>query len=103
MSAGAAAPAAIARPAVDPAAVPWRRVSLIAVGGTVLAGIALPLVLSRLDIGDYLITLLILFFMQAVVAQSWDLIMGYGGVYSFALVRLFRVGGWSRGALARRP
>ena len=100
MSVGAAAPAAIARPALDQAAAPWRRVPLIAVGGTVLAGILLPLVLSRLQIGDYLITLLILFFMQAVVAQSWNLIMGYGGIYSFAQIALFAVGGWTTAVLA---
>lgn len=100
MSTGAVAPAATARPAIDQAAVPWRRVSLLAVGGTVLAGIVLPWVLVRLDIGDYLVTLLILFFMQAVVAQSWNLIMGYGGIYSFAQVALFAVGGWTTAVLA---
>src|SRR5204862_7996339 len=41
----------------------------------------------------------ILFFVQAVVAQSWNLIMGYGGIYSFAQVALFAVGGWTSGVL----
>jgi branched-chain amino acid transport system permease protein len=100
VSAGTVAPAAKSRPAVDQAAAPWRRVPLVAVGGTVLAGILLPLVLTRISIGDYLITLLILFFMQAVVAQSWNLIMGYGGIYSFAQVALFAVGGWTTAVLA---
>jgi len=85
---------------VDQEAAPWRRVPLIAVGGTAVAGILLPLVLARIQIGDYLITLLILFFMQAVVAQSWNLIMGYGGIYSFAQVALFAVGGWTTAVLA---
>src|SRR5260370_30414693 len=40
-----------------------------------------------------------LFFVQAVVAQSWNLIMGYGGIYSFAQVALFAVGGWTSGVL----
>ena len=96
----AAAPVAAVRPKVDQGAAPWRRVPLVAVGGTVLAGILLPLVLARISIGDYLITLLILFFMQAVVAQSWNLIMGYGGIYSFAQVALFAVGGWTTAVLA---
>jgi branched-chain amino acid transport system permease protein len=100
VSVGAVAPAAAARPAIDQAAAPWRRVSLLAVGGTLLAGIVLPLVLTRLSIGDYLVTLLILFFMQAVVAQSWNLVMGYGGIYSFAQVALFAVGGWTTAVLA---
>jgi branched-chain amino acid transport system permease protein len=100
VSVGAVAPGTAARPAVDDAAAPWRRVSLLAVGGTVLAGIVLPWLLVRLSIGDYLVTLLILFFMQAVVAQSWNLIMGYGGIYSFAQVALFAVGGWATAVLA---
>jgi branched-chain amino acid transport system permease protein len=37
--------------------------------------------------------------MQAVVAQAWNLIMGYGGIYSFAQVALFAVGGWTSGVL----
>ena len=100
MNAGAAAPSAITRRAVDQDAAPWRRVPLVAIVGTAVAGILLPLVLARIQIGDYLITLLILFFMQAVVAQSWNLIMGYGGIYSFAQVALFAVGGWTTAVLA---
>ena len=95
----ATAVAAAARPELDEAAAPWRRVPLYAIGGTVAFGIVLPLVLVRLNIGTYLITLLILFFVQAVVAQSWNLIMGYGGIYSFAQVALFAVGGWTSGVL----
>lgn len=99
MSVGILAPAAIARPGIDQTAVPWRRVSIPAVGTIVVAGSLLPWALARLDIGDYLITLLILFFMQAVVAQSWNLTMGYGGIYSFAQVALFAVGGWTSAVL----
>jgi branched-chain amino acid transport system permease protein len=100
VSAETAAPAAPARPAIDEAAAPWRRVSFYTVGGTLLLGLSLPWLLVRLDIGDYLVTLLILFFIQAVVAQSWNLIMGYGGIYSFAQVALYAVGGWATGVLA---
>jgi branched-chain amino acid transport system permease protein len=89
------------RPPVDQAAAPWRRVSLYVVGGTLVAGLLMPWVLIRLTIGDYLVTLLILFFMQAVVAQAWNLIMGYGGIYSFAQVALFAVGGWTSGVLVQ--
>ena len=99
MSADAAVAATRARPRLDEAAAPWRRVSVYTVGGVVLAGLLAPLVLTRLTIGAYLLTLLILFFMQAVVAQSWNLIMGYGGIYSFAQVALFAVGGWTSGVL----
>ena len=100
MSVGGVVTAAPSRPEVDYAAAPWQRVPIYVIGGTVVAGILLPLVLTRISIGDYLITLLILFFMQAVVAQSWNLIMGYGGIYSFAQVALFAVGGWTTAVLA---
>ena len=100
MSVGGVVTAAPSRPKVDFAAAPWQRVPIYVIGGTVVAGILLPLVLTRISIGDYLITLLILFFMQAVVAQSWNLIMGYGGIYSFAQVALFAVGGWTTAVLA---
>ena len=99
MSAETAA-STLARPAIDQAAAPWRRVSIYTVGGAVLLGLLMPWLLVRLDIGDYLVTLLILFFIQAVVAQSWNLIMGYGGIYSFAQVALYAVGGWATGVLA---
>jgi len=99
VSADAAVAATRAGPRLDEAAAPWRRVSVYTVGGVVLAGLLAPLVLTRLTIGAYLLTLLILFFMQAVVAQSWNLIMGYGGIYSFAQVALFAVGGWTSGVL----
>jgi branched-chain amino acid transport system permease protein len=100
VSVGGVVTAAPSRPKVDFAAAPWQRVPIYVIGGTVVAGILLPLVLTRISIGDYLITLLILFFMQAVVAQSWNLIMGYGGIYSFAQVALFAVGGWTTAVLA---
>ena len=96
MSSGAVA---TERPALDQEAAPWRRVSIYVVAGVLLAGLLAPWVLTRLSIGGYLLTLLILFFMQAVVAQSWNLIMGYGGIYSFAQVALFAVGGWTSGVL----
>jgi branched-chain amino acid transport system permease protein len=100
MSAETAAPAKLARPAADSAAAPWGRLPLLTAGGALLFGLVLPWLLVRFEIGDYLITLLILFFIQAVVAQSWNLIMGYGGIYSFAQVALFAVGGWTTGVLA---
>ncbi|TME50754.1 MAG: hypothetical protein E6I58_16980, partial [Chloroflexi bacterium] len=75
MSARDAAAVGPTRPALDRGAAPWRQVSLWTVGGLLAAGIVLPLLLVRINIGTYLITLLILFFVQAVVAQSWNLIM----------------------------
>ena len=99
MSAQAGITAGVARPKLDPSAAPWRQVSPYALGVVAVVLVGLPWLLVRLDIGTYLITLLILFFVQAVVAQSWNLIMGYGGIYSFAQVALFAVGGWTSGVL----
>ena len=96
----AAASNAATRPQALRDAAPWRRVSPGAVAGVLLLGLVLPWLLVRLDIGNFLVVLLILFFMQAVVAQSWNLIMGYGGIYSFAQVALFAIGGWTTGVLA---
>ena len=90
---------AVAAPAVDEVAAPWRRIPVYSIGGAVALAAVLPWLLVRFDVGTYLITLLILFFIQAVVAQSWNLIMGYGGIYSFAQVALFAVGGWTSGVL----
>ena len=84
---------------LDQMAAPWRRVHVYTIGGLLVAGAVLPWLLVKLDIGSYLLTLLILFFVQAVVAQSWNLIMGYGGIYSFAQIALFAVGGWTSGVL----
>ena len=95
----ASAPPA-ARPALDLAAAPWTRVSPYTVGGAVLLGLTLPLLLQRLDSGNFLVVLLILFLMQAVVAQAWNLVMGFGGIYSFAQVAFFAIGGWTTGVLA---
>lgn len=100
MSAEAAATTPAPRPALDAAAAPWTRVSPYAVGGAVLVGVLVPVLMQRLDFGNFLVVLLILFLIQAVVAQSWNLVMGYGGIYSFAQVAFFAVGGWTTGVLA---
>ena len=90
---------AIKRPKLDEAAAPWKRVPVYTIIGGIAVAIVLPWLLVRFGIGSYLLTLLILFCIQAVVAQSWNLIMGYGGIYSFAQIALFAVGGWTSGVL----
>jgi branched-chain amino acid transport system permease protein len=95
------ATAAAARPGleVDVTAAPWRSVPFVTIGVAAFVALVLPWLLLRLEIGSYLMTLLILFFMQAVIAQAWNLIMGYGGIYSFAQIALYAVGGWTSGVL----
>ena len=99
MTAEATATGLKPRPEVDAGAAPWRNVPLVTIGGAAFVGVVLPWLLVRLDIGSYLLTLLILFFMQAVIAQAWNLIMGYGGIYSFAQIALYAIGGWTSGVL----
>lgn len=45
--------------------------------------------------------LVILAFVYAIVASSWDLSLGYGGLFNFAHVALFAVGVYSYGILAK--
>src|SRR5436190_1286083 len=71
------------------------------VRGALVAGYVLGIFESFVQVyfGSYLLALLILFFMQAVIAQAWKLIMGYGGIYSFAQIALYAIGGWTSGVL----
>jgi branched-chain amino acid transport system permease protein len=87
------------RTEVDDRAAPWRSLPLTTVAIAAFVGVVLPWLLVRFDVGSFLLTLLILFFMQSVIAQAWNLIMGYGGIYSFAQVALYAVGGWTSGVL----
>jgi len=48
-----------------------------------------------------LMNLLILSFIWAAVAASWDLIMGYGRVYSFAQIAFFGIGGYTSAMLTK--
>jgi ABC-type branched-subunit amino acid transport system permease subunit/pimeloyl-ACP methyl ester carboxylesterase len=64
----------------------------------VLAGLALlPLVIEA----SYVRHLLILAFVFGIVAASWDLSLGYGGLFNFAHVALFAVGIYTYGILAK--
>jgi len=46
--------------------------------------------------------ILIISLIYAVVVAAWDLIMGYAGVFSFATVAFFVIGGYSSGILTLR-
>lgn len=64
----------------------------------VVAGLAL---LPLLVEASYLRHLLILSFVFGIVAASWDLSLGYGGLFNFAHVALFAVGIYTYGILAK--
>lgn len=63
-----------------------------------VAGLAL---LPLISDSGYLQHLLILVFIYAVVAASWDLTLGHGGLFNFAHVALFAVGLYTYGILAK--
>ena len=60
----------------------------------------LPLALNEMDGGRFWLHLLIIFFVWAIVTQSWNLIMAVSGIYSFGQLALYAVGGWVTGVLA---
>ncbi len=64
---------------------------LLALGAV---GVALPFILP-----DYLMTSLILFFVWAVVAQSWNLVWGVAGVWSLGQMAIFAMAGYCTGWL----
>jgi ABC-type branched-subunit amino acid transport system permease subunit/pimeloyl-ACP methyl ester carboxylesterase len=67
----------------------------------VLLGLALLAVLPAFVTDIYFRHVLILSFVFAVVASSWDLSLGYGGLFNFAHVALFAVGIYTYGILTK--
>jgi ABC-type branched-subunit amino acid transport system permease subunit len=74
---------------------------LIALVIAVLAMLALPWLVIQLSIGRFVLHLLILCLVWSIVAQSWNLVLGVGGIFSFAQLALLGIGGITSGALAK--
>lgn len=52
-------------------------------------------------IGDpYILHILVLCFIWVIVVSAWDLVMGYAGIFNFAQLALFAVGGYASGMLS---
>jgi branched-chain amino acid transport system permease protein len=52
-------------------------------------------------IGDaYVLHVLILCFIWIIVVSAWDLVMGYAGIFNFAQLALFALGGYASGMLS---
>lgn len=83
------------------AAGPWARTNWIVLVIAVLAMLALPWLVIQLSIGRFILHLLILCLVWSIVAQSWNLVMGVGGIFSFAQLALLAIGGITTGALAK--
>jgi len=84
---------------LDPAAVPWAKPSRIGLAAAILVFLVLPWVLNSFSTGRFAIHLLILFFVWGIVTQSWNLILGVGGIFSFAQVSFYAIGGLTSGVL----
>jgi len=87
---------------LDPAAGPWAKPNRVAVAAAVLALLVLPWVLTSFSTGRFALHLLILFFVWGIVTQSWNLILGVGGIFSFAQVAFFVIGGLASGVVAQQ-
>lgn len=49
---------------------------------------------------SYLIHIFILFFIWAIIASNWDLLMGYTGIFSLGQLGFFVIGGYTSGIMA---
>ena len=58
----------------------------VALVATILVLLAMPWVLVSFATGRFALHLIILFFVWGIVTQSWNLILGVGGIFSFAQV-----------------
>jgi len=78
---------------------PWSRMSGPGMAIALVVALALPWVVELSPIGNFILHLLILFFLWGIVVEGWNLIMGVSGIFSFAQVALFAVGAWTSGVL----
>ncbi len=67
----------------------------------VLAALAVLLVLPLIFTDTYARHILILVFVYAILASSWDLSLGYGGVFNFAHMAFFAIGLYAYGIGAK--
>jgi branched-chain amino acid transport system permease protein len=84
---------------LDWAAGPWARPNKVLIGVALLMAVIFPLAATQLSTGRFILHLCILFFGWGIVVQSWNLILGVGGIFSFAQVALFAIGGYTTGIL----
>jgi branched-chain amino acid transport system permease protein len=87
---------------LDPAAGPWAKTNPVALVAIILVLLAMPWVLASFSTGRFILHLVILFFVWGIVTQSWNLILGVGGIFSFAQVAFFVIGGIASGAAAQQ-
>jgi branched-chain amino acid transport system permease protein len=87
-------------PRLDERASPWARPRWLLVLAVAPIALVLPLFLNTISGGRFWLHLLIIFFVWAMVTQSWNLLLAVAGIYSFGQIALYAVGGWVTGYLA---
>jgi branched-chain amino acid transport system permease protein len=90
--------ASIAR-RLNPVALPAGKVNPLGIAIAAVIALVIPWVLSGYPTGRFVLHLAVLFLGWGVVVQSWNLILGVGGIFSFAQVALFAIGGLTAGVL----
>ena len=74
----------------------WAQPKLLLAAVTVAAAAGLPL----LQPNEYLLHVLVIAFIYMMVNQAWNLVLGVSGIWSFAQIAIFAIGGYSSGLLA---
>jgi branched-chain amino acid transport system permease protein len=67
-----------------------------------LVGIVVVLAIPQIVADTYLLHLAVLGMLFAIVASSWDLTLGYAGVFNFAHIAFFGLGAYTSGILSVR-
>jgi len=87
---------------LDTKAGPWGKANPVALVVVILVALGLPWVLAGFAEGKFILHLLILFMVWGIVTQSWNLILGVGGIFSFAQVAFFVIGGLAAGVITQQ-
>jgi branched-chain amino acid transport system permease protein len=74
---------------------PWAKANLPLTALGVLALLVAPVFVSGMGNSGFYLNLCVLFFIYAVVAQSWNLVLGVAGIFSLAQVAFFAIGGYA--------
>ncbi len=87
----------------DRLSIPWARANVPLVLLGLVALVLLPLVIGGMARSGFYLNLLVLFFIYAVVAQSWNLVLGVAGIFSLAQVAFFAIGGYATALFSVQP
>lgn len=74
----------------------WARPNLVLSAIAVATAAALPLLRPN----EYLLHVLTITFIYMMVNQAWNLVLGVSGIWSFAQIAIFAIGGYTSGLLA---